>query len=933
VMQEKEAIDEDAKSWLSKLRRAYHMQDWRTATRIVMAMGGSPNVDEMHRVLAQEAVQLQVGVFCRLLTELIDDDLPPRHGVELYHMVEFWFRKQCPSATEWNVIVFTLVRGDCCDEALDIVQAMEQGDDQAVPPPTEYTYTSIVPMIAELQGPEAAAALLVRMGRQAIEPSFVTYLNMVCVYTRMDPPDMEMAKLWVRKAELRGAGEENGGEYVTYAYTAFMAAYARMNRMKDCFAFLGTLRARRIVPDPAAFHVLMNLCLVNSPYATQEVRQLLRMMQQVGVEPSTNHYNVLIRAYALSGQVSSAIIVANRMKDSGVPWDNVTYYFIIRGLVDASQVELALRLLAKMRKDGVRPNSRHYVVAFVGLAAAGFFEDACRVFRRLVSLKDPVSQHSYNMMIAINCRRGDMEAALEVQRQMEERGLPSNLQTYRVLLEGYAQEQDWEAIMEYVDPVKDFRKLMQDTVKNPAATVPARKEAEACLNRADNVSSWRQVFFYIIDAAVWTGRWSRAVELLEDFVEMGMSPCPKRHRRLLLETSRNVRIGPATDLMWATDNSRVFRFGEEEDKLDPEVLRRRAEAAWIREAPASLRETLGRSRGSGRQTRSLMSLRRQGRLELERRGGLPPPEPDAVEGMSTAERNSLPSLVPPHMFIASFSPDWLAGDEAEGLGSLSAILDGCLGGGEVSAEAMYQVVHDFHHATVHRRPLATLRLDPGRAAVVRTAEETLESLRTLFETFGRPGTRGAPAYVFMRPAAASLNALVALLALGAMHPKEVLLMRPYELLQQEEVRQADGMERLEEECKTRSVRSMSYSLASLLGSMPVGVLINSRLIVTNSTELKETTPRDFDEKFRQNCAIPPLYAPEAKTWSEWLSQQKLNQLVRVERGTIRLDAFRLRPAMSEAELFKVRSLTDDQVSVDLLMGEEGGVVEFLSGTG
>ncbi|CAK0866551.1 unnamed protein product [Prorocentrum cordatum] len=83
------------------------------------------------------------------------------------------------------------------------------------------------------------------------------------------------------------------------------------------------------------------------------------------------------------------------------------------------------------------------------------------------------------------------------------------------------------AIQELKDPVKDFRKLMQDTVKNPAATVPARKEAEACLNRADNVSSWRQVFFYIIDAAVWTGRWSRAVELLEDFVEMGMSPCPK----------------------------------------------------------------------------------------------------------------------------------------------------------------------------------------------------------------------------------------------------------------------------------------------------------------------------------------------------------------------------------------------------------------------
>jgi len=502
--------------------------------------------------------------------------------------------------------------------------------------------------------------------------------------------------------------------------------------------------------------------------------------------------------------------------------------------------------------------------------------------------------------------------------------------TYRVLLEGYAQEQDWEAIMDYVDRVKDLRKLMEDTAKNPAATVLARKEAEACLNTFKNVAGWQKVFYLIIDAAVWTGRWARAVELLEDFLETGMQPCPRRHRRLLLETSRNVRIGLAADRMWAGGFSKP---SEEEDEPDPELMRQRAEAAWIREAPLSLRENLGRSRG---RFVSKKGRRYEGFEQLQRRGGLPPPTVD-VEDMSKAERNALPALVPPHMFCASFSPGWLAGDEAGRTSSLPEILEGCLEGSEVSAEGMYQVVHDFHHATVHRRPLATLRLDPGRAAVFRTAAETLETLRTLFETFGRPGTRGAPAYVFMRPAAAELNTLVALLTLGAMYPAEVLILRPYELLQHEEVRQTDGMEALEEECKTRAVRPMIYALTSLLGSLPVGVLVNSRLIVTNSTELEEKTPRDFDVKFRQSAAIPPVLADEVRTWSEWLMQQKLNQLVRVERDTIRLDAFRHRPARSKAELFKVRSLTADQVSVDLLMDEadgiESGVVEFVSGGG
>lgn len=56
--------------------------------------------------------------------------------------------------------------------------------------------------------------------------------------------------------------------------------------------------------------------------------------------------------------------------------------------------------------------SQHGAQVFLGLAQNGYYEDAMRVFQRLRSM-GICSTYAFNVMIGIQCRRRDMEAAME----------------------------------------------------------------------------------------------------------------------------------------------------------------------------------------------------------------------------------------------------------------------------------------------------------------------------------------------------------------------------------------------------------------------------------------------------------------------------------------------------------------------------------------
>lgn len=957
--------DEDQAAWLVELRRRVYTQDFDRVARIMLAMGSTDFADQMHLALAEElqAFPSTYGVrrYCNLLMAMKANDTPPHHAVELWLLLEPWFRSHYITLKMWNIVIDAMVRAGEMGIAKQLVIDLERSGS---PHPNAITYTTLMGRVIWEDGAGAAAALYQRIMCKALEPDSITCLLMVQACVVSSPPNLDAAKRWVQKGEVRMIAEETGNRGLKerkpiYLYNTLMAGYARAARVKDCFTLLGCMRSRGIRPNTYTFHILMLTCVKHSPYGIQECRQLLRLMESTDVVPTTANYNVLISSYGTAGQLTAALRVANRMRETGIAWDRFTYLFLIRGVVAAGQVELSLRLLAKMRKDNVRPTRLHYSCAFVGLARAGYYNDATRVFRRLCSINGLVDQRAYNLMICVNCVRRDMDAAVKVFEAMKEAGFEADSMTYRLLIEGFVLTNQFGEALELEESFLQYRKYLGETLLNPQATEMELTKADLELNSERTKPNWKKAYHMLVDAAIWNSESPRGVRLLEDSILQGVPIIPAKHAQMLMNSSPSIRMKAGL-----LDDMVAYR--PLYDRNDPdEVERREAQMTWMRRSPV-----LQNSRSELVHNNTALTRTSSGSLA----------GPDI--GAETLH------VVPPHVFCASFSPVWLSGG-AKSSCTPDELLDrilACEGG----SSDYYRVVHDHYHATVHRRELTTIRVNPGRIVLGRTAEETTESLQVLFNAFGRPGEPNAPIYLFLRPEAASLDGLLTMLAAGAAHPSSVFVLRPAaprpvldtsdeasskedavessdaegqsspdersgssssalatsssaSLASQRGVEDGPAMsvsatKRLAEECKNRGERSLSFALLSTIKHLSAGALLNDKGLVLNDEQVLEGSPVDFEDALRRSLGdvaagyIGDRFRPStnsALSWQRWLESHGIRQLIRCEGDTIRLDCSLHKPALSRAEFFRVRSVdARGDLAVDLWMEDDGVVAEF-----
>jgi len=295
-------------------------------------------------------------------------------------------------------------------------------------------------------------------------------------------------------------------------------------------------------------------------------------------------------------------------------------------------------------------------------------------------------------------------------------------------------------------------------------------------------------------------------------------------------------------------------------------------------------------------------------------------------------------LLPPHIFYASLDPHWLADEgsssssgssitrtnTSDSVISASGLFERCLTAAPVSSYDAYLAVHDYHHATVHRRDLISLSVEPQTDVVGRNAPENLQSLRELFEGFGYPGQQGSPIYVFMAPSACDLDALLALLAAASAFPGRLFLLRP--------ATDAEELKGLSEACRSRGNRPLSFCLTSLLVSLPAAIILNSKVFLCNGENIRSATPRQFETSLRKvlksswrtashashndDYPVAESGSRVAALWRSWLKEQELQQLVRCEQGVTRLDGSMSVPALSLSEMFVARA-RENHIQVEL----------------
>ncbi|CAE7454387.1 EMB2745 [Symbiodinium natans] len=529
---------------------------------------GSDLRHDMLDVMAEETMQMPTESFRLLLRAMRLGDVSAEVLVQLYKRVESWFCAQRPNVEDWAQVVYALALSGRLEDAVQIVETMETGADPLYPKPDARMYNLLIRELVKQRGLSTATRLWSRMAARGLVPDGIYFLLMVAVCASSYPPQLDRAKQYLRRGEelmkKQKVAFRFDREYdISFLYTALMAGYLRIGRVNEIFSILGAMRQHGLRPGPVIFSILQKCCHARLDPAS-DIRQLLRIMEQIGVPPETANYNELIRSYGLTGQMTLALQVANRMREAGIAWDSFTYLFLIQAVSSAGQVEMAMRFLTRMRQDAIRPGVSHYTCTFIGLATAGYYEDASRVFQRLVDVGGARSQFPYNMMMAIHARQGDMGAAEEVLEDMTEAGWPPDVTTYQTLLQGYVAACDWPAALALQEKVLDLRRGLVRIQEDSGVTQAAQEAARAQLGQT---KVWTKVYHLLVDAAVYNAEWPRAVQLMEELVGYGLPVNYAKHARLLEDTLPSTRAGLALKGVYSRNAQTDWTTADERQKV------------------------------------------------------------------------------------------------------------------------------------------------------------------------------------------------------------------------------------------------------------------------------------------------------------------------------------------------------------------------------
>ncbi|KAA6408442.1 MAG: hypothetical protein FRX48_07524 [Lasallia pustulata] len=131
----------------------------------------------------------------------------------------------------------------------------------------------------------------------------------------------------------------------------------------------------------------------------------------------TRMWNYLLHAYAFRGDIENLARVHKRLKDIGVPQDNMTYAAIMQGLVIRRRLDDAEKILkVVMPKKRIQATATHYAVLMGGYLAIKQYYKIFELYRRMIKRQVRPLLSTQTMMI---------KATAEADRyEQQEQGIP-----------------------------------------------------------------------------------------------------------------------------------------------------------------------------------------------------------------------------------------------------------------------------------------------------------------------------------------------------------------------------------------------------------------------------------------------------------------------------------------------------------------------------
>merc|ERR1719271_1792011 len=206
---------------------------------------------------------------------------------------------------------------------------------------------------------------------------------------------------------------------------------------------------------------------------------VLEDMQELGLSPNQITYNSLINNAVSSGDVPMAWKYVALMREDGIPLDNFTCSIMMKGLkhttnredvdntlslIEQAQIvpdevlvntllDACIRLrdvkrlssaLEAFRRTGAVPSDHAYSTVLRAYGHARALPEAWATWHEMLARKVPPTDATFNALIDVCARQGDVDRAAQLFRDMCSLGVSPDLITYSTVIKGYCVQGDLE---------------------------------------------------------------------------------------------------------------------------------------------------------------------------------------------------------------------------------------------------------------------------------------------------------------------------------------------------------------------------------------------------------------------------------------------------------------------------------------------------------
>ncbi|OWM67253.1 hypothetical protein CDL15_Pgr000705 [Punica granatum] len=376
-----------------------------------------------------------------------------------------------PNIVSYNTLMGAYSKHGMSEEAYSVFSDIKRAGLR----PDVVSYTSLLNAYGRSQQPQKARDVFEMMKRNKWKPNLVSYNALIDAYGSssmlaeavhvlremeqegIQPNIVSICTLLAacgrcrKKAKIDtvlSAAEMRGIELNTVAYNSAVGSYMNVGEFEKALNLFGSMKKKKVKPDPVTYTVLISGCCKMSKYAEAlefldemmvarvpltkegklaEAESMFTAMKTAGCSPDVVTYTTMLHAYNAAENWEQACLLYQEMETNNIMPDIIAYSALMKSFNRGGQPSKVLVLAQSMREKDIAFTEATFFEMVSACSISGKTEIMMKLFYKIVGSGAEINVSTYSILLKNLLALGNWRKYIEVLQWMGDSGMqPSN---------------------------------------------------------------------------------------------------------------------------------------------------------------------------------------------------------------------------------------------------------------------------------------------------------------------------------------------------------------------------------------------------------------------------------------------------------------------------------------------------------------------------